>query len=328
MLAFIGIDMSKEKFDACWLRDVVTLKRKSKVLKNIKEGHKQFIEWLLSTLKIPPGDILITLEPTNVYHEQLVDALHEQGFKIFLANPGKAKKFADSNDCQLKTDKADAFVLAQYGKSREHNLPIWQPEPEKARKIKALIRRLSALEKDLQREENRKESITQAVTNERVMESIDCMIHSLKDEVKKITSEIDAHIDGDTELKEKRRVLETIQGIGAVMSREMVCLLFAKSFTSAKQFAAYLGLIPAIKDSGKQKGKSVLSKRGPSRFRAKLYMPAVVASTHNPDIRAQKERLLKQNKNRKLILGAAMRKLAQICYGVFTSGKEYQPQAV
>ena len=106
----------------------------------------------------------------------------------------------------------------------------------------------------------------------------------------------------------------------------MVYLLAAKKFKNAKSVAAYLGLIPKLVESGKNKGKTVLSKMGPAKFRAKLYMAAVAASTHNPDIRAQKEKLLKAGKTPMQAVGAAMRKLVQICYGVVNSQTEYQPQ--
>jgi transposase len=110
------------------------------------------------------------------------------------------------------------------------------------------------------------------------------------------------------------------------MSRELVCLFASKRFTSARQAAAFLGLIPKIKESGTFKGRSMLSKNGSARLRAKLYMAAVVATTHNQDIRVQRDRLIKQGKTKMQAIGAAMRKLVQICFGVIKHQTKYRPQ--
>ena len=112
------------------------------------------------------------------------------------------------------------------------------------------------------------------------------------------------------------------------MSRELVCLFASKTFTSAKQVAAYIGVIPRIRESGTLKGRTMMSKVGNARIRSKLYMAAVCASTHNPDIKAQKARLLKAGKVKMQALGAAMRKLVQICFGVIKHQTEYQPQTL
>ncbi|EGG92796.1 Il-IS_3, transposase [gamma proteobacterium IMCC1989] len=106
----------------------------------------------------------------------------------------------------------------------------------------------------------------------------------------------------------------------------MVYLFAAKSFVNAKQVAAYLGLIPRLNESGVFKGRTTLSKSGPSRVRAKLYLASVSASTHNHEIKAQRDRLLKAGKTKMQALCAAMRKLVQICFGVIKNQTEYQFQ--
>ncbi|TNZ86049.1 hypothetical protein CGK40_24830, partial [Vibrio parahaemolyticus] len=61
---------------------------------------------------------------------------------------------------------------------------------------------------------------------------------------------------------------------------------------------------------------------------AKLFLAAVSASTHNPDIKAQKRRLLAAGKTKMQALGDAMRKLIQICFGVLKTQTKYQPQTI
>lgn len=326
MCEFTGVDVSKEKFDIGWLRDANTGKKKTKVFKNTPAGHQQAVDWLLKNLKVAPEEIVITLEPTGVYHEALVYYLHDKGFQLYLANPGKARKYAQSINQTHKTDKLDAMVLAWYGHDQRHKLTLWQPESPEIRELKVMLRRLGALEKDLQREQNRREAAEVSLSTDRVIESLEGMIATLEAEIIRLQQDIDDHIDGHPELKRDRELLQSIKGIGPVMSRELVYLFASKRFKSARQAAAYLGLIPRLRESGVLKGRTTLSKTGSARIRAKLYMAAVCASRHNPDILSQKQRLLKAGKVKMQALGAAMRKLIQICFGVLKHQREYQPQ--
>ncbi len=327
-MIFTGIDVSKDKLDIGWLRDVTSGKKKSKVLKNTACGHKQTVDWLLASTQAKAAEIVVVLEPTGIYHEALIYALHEKGFNVFLVNPGKAKKYAESINLLHKTDKKDAIMLAHYGHAQCHALTFWQPEAPEVRELKVMIRRLDALEKDLQREQNRQEATEFSLTSARVSQSLKDMISTLEAEIKRLQHDIDEQIKKHPQLKRNRELLESIKGIGPVMSRELVYLFASKTFKNAKQVAAYVGLIPRIKESGKFKGRTTMSKVGNARIRAKLYMAAVCASTHNPDIKAQKTRLLKAGKVKMQALGAAMRKLIQICFGVIKHQSEYQPQAV
>jgi transposase len=143
---FIGIDISKEKIDLSWLRDQLTNKIKTKVFKNKHQDFLAIEKWLLNTTKSAANELVITLEPTGVYHEALMYFLHEQGFNIILANPGKAKKYADALNIIHKTDKSDATMLAHYGCAKHAVVNYWQPEALAIRELKALIRRLDALE--------------------------------------------------------------------------------------------------------------------------------------------------------------------------------------
>lgn len=63
-----------------------------------------------------------------------------------------------------------------------------------------------------------------------------------------------------------------------------------------------------------------MSKMGDARLRSALYMPALVALRYNPDIKAFGQRLLLAGKPRMLVVGAVMRKLIHIVFGVLKSG--------
>ena len=79
---YIGIDVSKDKFDCLWLRDVSTGKVKTKVFKNNQLGYQTAIDWLVNNTRVEPSAIFITLEATGVYHEGLAYHLYDAGFKV------------------------------------------------------------------------------------------------------------------------------------------------------------------------------------------------------------------------------------------------------
>lgn len=325
MRELIGIDVSKNKLDLCWLRDRQTGKKKSKVFKNQRKEFPNIVQWILRNTGVDPKDVLVTLEPTGVYHEAFTYFLHELGFNVYMANPGRAKQYTQSIGIVHKTDKSDAGALARYG-SQVDNLELWQPDAPEVRELKALMRRLDALEKDHRRELNRLEASETNNTSDRVLQSLRDMINVIAAEIDRLKEDIDDLIDGHPELKNNRKLLETIKGVGRVVSRELTYLFAAKTFSTAKQAANYTGLIPKLQESGRFKGRTSLSKQGPARLRAKLYMAAVVATQHNPDIRRQYERLLLAGKTTLQAIGAAMRKLVHICFGVVKNQSKYRPQ--
>lgn len=326
MLINVGIDVGKESLDLCILLDKTTGKVKSRKFKNKKEGFDSAFEWIIKTTCNSPEEMLITMEATGVYHEGVAYFLYAKGFQVFLSNPGKAKKFAQSLGLVHKTDKSDATMLAKYGSTQLDNVALWIPEDDDVRAIKTLIRRLNALEKDKLRENNRLEASVISDAAERVIKSTVYLISVLDSEITDIQNEIDKLISSNPEMNKNRELLLSVIGIGKVMARELVYLFSAKKFTSAKQVAAYVGLIPRLNESGAFKGRSSLSKSGPSRIRAKIFLAAVCAGTHNPDIKAQKIRLKNAGKTNMQALGAAMRKLIQICFGVIKNQTRYQPQ--
>jgi transposase len=93
----------------------------------------------------------------------------------------------------------------------------------------------------------------------------------------------------------------------------------------ARQAAAFAGLVPRLNHSGTLRGRSRLSNIGPGRLRKALYFPAVAALRCNPTIRAVRERLRAAGKPTMVIIGAAMRKLIHLAFGVLKSGKGYEP---
>jgi transposase len=317
---YLGVDVSKKKLD-CMLLDTKNGKLKSKSLSNTKAGFEELIEWL-ATNKAPDAHVI--MEPTGVYHEPAALALTDAGLKLSLANPAQLRQFAQGLGVKNKTDKADSTVLARYGETLK---PVaWQPPSKSARHLKALLTRRDAIADDLQREQNRQEAIDFGVSPDEVKQSIMQSLMFLQAELKRLEQMIEEHIDNDPDLRNKQDLLETIPGVGERVSSNLTALFAAKTFDTAEQLAAYLGLVPVQWDSGSSVHKRPrLSKAGPSHLRKLLYMPAVVARRWNPHIKSFSDRLLAKGKTKMAVIGACMRKLAHLCFGVVRSGRPYDP---
>jgi transposase len=315
---YLGVDVAKAKLD-CMLLNSATGKLKSKVVDNTAAGFKQLLQWLSKQQAPEP---CVIMEPTGVYHEAAALALSDAGLKLALVNPAQLRMFAQGLGVKTKTDRADSAVLARYGATQ--NPLAWQPPSASVRRIKALLTRRDAVADDLQRERNRHEANELSASPEAVRDSITQSIAYLETELKRLQKMIDAHIDDDPDLRHKKELLETIPGVGPRVSAHMATLLAGRTFERAEQLAAYLGLVPVEWQSGSSvRGRPRMSKAGPAYLRKLLYMPAVVAGRVNPHIKALKERLLAKGKSKMAAIGAAMRKLAHLCFGVVHSGKPY-----
>jgi transposase len=305
------------------LLDTSSGKLKSKAnIPNTPAGFGQLLEWLVKQKAPKPH---VVMEPTGMYHEGAALALADAGLVVSLVNPAQLRAFAHGLGVKTKTDKADSAVLARYGATQ--NPAPWQPPSSSARRLKALLARRDAVADDLQRELNRQEANSFSPVPEAVGESIAQSIEFLKAELKRLEKMIATHINDDPDLRKKKDLLETIPGVGPRVASHMTALFAGRTFERAEQLAAYLGLVPVQWESGSSvRGRPRMSKAGPAYLRKVLYMPAVVARRWNPHIKALNDRLLAKGKSKMAAIGAAMRKLAHLCFGVVHSGKPYDPK--
>ncbi|MEN8133613.1 MAG: IS110 family transposase [Pseudomonadota bacterium] len=296
-----------------------------RLFSNTPSGYQALLVWMEKHTGESTGELHCVVEVTGIYHEGLAYALHEAGAWVSVVNPAQMRDYAKSLGTRTKTDKKDALVIARFGATQQPRQ--WQPEPPEIRQLKALIARLEAVKQDTQRELNRLEKAQVTQASAEVLTSIETVHQQLDTERVLLETLINEHIDQHPGLKQDRALLESIPGVGPVISQHMVALLRSRSFDAASQCAAFLGLVPVQHESGSSlRGRSRLSKAGNAQLHAKLYMAAIVAKRHNPDIKIQYERLLRHGKPRMSALCAATRKLVHICFGVLKHQTPYLPQ--
>ena len=313
----LGIDISKAKFDVALLRDEGKLRHK--VFPNTQAGYQQLSVWLLKHKAL---SIHACMEATGTYGDALAAYLHEAGYVVSVVNPAIIKAFASTEMMRTKTDKADASLIARY--CQKHQPSAWSPPPPEISELQALVRRLEALLEMHQQERNR---FGAGIASLSVKESVEQHIDYLNEQITHTQSLIRDHIDRNPTLKQRRDLLTTIPGIGETTAAKFLAeIVEINHYQSARQVAAFAGLVPKHRESGSSvRGRPKLCKVGTARLRKALYFPAIVATHHNPIIKAMSERLTQRGKCRMVVIGAAMRKLIHIAYGVLKSGKPFDP---
>lgn len=294
-----------------------------KALNNTAAGHAELDQWLIT--RDLPDATPIVLEATGPYSEAVAIALSDAGWAVSVVNPARITGFAQSELSRNKTDKADAKLLAKFAQRAE--LTIWAPPSLAVRELRALVDRLQALTDMRQQERNRIEALAQG-TPCNVATMVADHIAWLNEQIAKIQSAIDDHIDGHPELKHDAELMRSIPGVGHRASAQFLAYIGdVRRFKSAKALAAFVGVTPRQKQSGTSiNGRTMISRAGHAAARKSLYMPGMVAKRHNPVVMAMAKRLEKKGLAPKAIVGASMRKLVHLIYGVIKSGQPFQAE--
>jgi transposase len=317
MFAYLGVDVAKATFDVALVSQAGKLRHKQYA--NRSEGFVALTAWLA---KQEITQVHACLEATGPYSSGLADYLHETGHKVSVVNPLRIQAFAKSQLSRNKTDKADAALIARFCQSQQPEL--WTPPPPHLRELQALMRHLEALQETRQQQSNRLEM--QSVTT--VQTSLLTLLAYLDAEIGRVQEHIRDHIQSHPDLQQQQKLPTSIPGIGDLTAAKLLAEVERLcSYKSARQAAAYAGLTPRQHQSGSSvRGQTRLSKAGNARVRKALYFPAVVAMRFNPIIRDLCQRLRERHKNSMVIVGAAMRKLLHLAYGVLKTGRPFDPQ--
>ena len=320
---FIGTDVSKLTLDLAYFDQRNKAWSRDCKLSNNQKGWSTLIQWAEKQTQAPREDICIVMEATGVYHLKVAAYLSREGLNVIIANPQQASQYAKSQNHQNKSDKLDARALQEYG-SQLKKYHLFIADAPEISQLKALLSRMRQLGKDLQRERNRLEKCDFQEGSAWARTSIKRLIGHITSEQNLTQQQIDQLIKQNHTLKQNQKLLRSIKGIGKLTSQWLLPLLSTQRFNNARETAAFLGLVPCHKSSGTSlKTRGRLSGRGDADLRARMYMPAVCAMTHDPAMKAFYQQLVAKGKPSKVALTAVMRKLVHICYGVIKHQTPY-----
>ena len=316
----LGIDISKLKFNVCLLREGGKLKHR--VFPNNGAGFEQLQAWLT---KLGVERVHACLEATGTYSEALALALFEAGHMVSVVNPAAVKAFAQSRLSRTKTDKVAAELIARFTVAQVP--PRWTPPAPEVRELQALVRRLESLTEMRVIEENR---LTSGITVDAVRQSVETHLSYLNQEIKRTEELIRQHINNHPTLKQQSELLDSIPGIAETTAARLLAeMVDITQYKSARQVAAYAGLVPRERQSGSSlRGRARLSKIGNARLRKALYFPALTALRSSAFFKAWAKGLQERGKCKMTVICAVMRKLLHLAYGVLKTGQPFDPEWV
>jgi transposase len=314
--AILGIDVSQATLDVALLHDQ---RQRQASFPNTMEGFEKLARWLA---KHAASEVHACLEATGRYGDALALFLYEAGHTVSVVNPARIQAFARASMSRNKTDSGDARLIARF--CELHQPPLWTPPPPEVRTLQALVRRLATLEQMRQQERNR---LKAGMVDATVQALIEHHLRYLEEQLELVEQAIRDHIDQFPDLRRQRELLTTIPGIGektaAILLGEIGDL---NQFKRAPQLAAYAGLTPRKHLSGTSVHRPArLCKTGNAALRKALYFPALSALRYNPLIMQLQKRLRAAGKRPMQIVGAAMRKLLHLVFGVLKSGRPFDP---
>jgi transposase len=324
----VGIDISKKKFTVClYMYDRASdagCCTQSVDFANTKTGFNQMVKW--SRKEAVKGQPLTYLmEPTGSYYEKLAYHLNKIGLTVYVVLPNKARQWCEAEGVKTKTDAMDARCLALMG-CASRKLSPWSPPAAIYRELRQITRFHADLCK-----------VRTSVANR--MEALDNMYgpdKSVRKHCEKLLEEIDNLMEKNDEAllcklaedKDLKSKVERIAGAKGVSIQTVACVIAETDgfhlIRNRKQLTSYAGFDVVAKQSGGQDPKHKISKKGNANIRAALYMPALVATRYNKQMKAAYDRICQKHPNEKKIgVTAVMRRILLLIYTLWKNGEEY-----
>jgi transposase len=260
---------------------------------------------------------LVVMEATGGLEAALAAQIAVSGVAVAVVNPRQVRDFAKATGVLAKTDQIDARVLAHF--ARAIRPETRELKGEELALLDAMLTRRRQILEMIVAETNRLSSAPPKVGR-----TIREHIAWLRRQLKHTNSDIDGQIRQSPLWRDRVELLTSVKGVGAVTAATLLADLPELGSLDRRKISALGGVCPYNRDSGSWRGRRMIW-GGRSTVRAALYMAALVASRHNPVIKAFYQRLLAAGKPKKVALTACMRKLLTILNAILRSGRPWDP---
>lgn len=244
---FIGIDISKSSFDICILPD-----RQVASFANTAEGICTFIALMADLVGIER----LVVEPTGGYERGVVDALLAARLPVAKVNAQQVRQFARACGQLSKTDRIDAFVLANYGRRMESK--VLAPSSPGQTMLVDLASRYRQLTHMIAQEKNRGEKLAHDADG-RTRAWIEETLRFLIEQRQAAVEAMMACLKADTVLKSKADGLMSLKGIGLRTACFLIAGLPELGHIDKGQVAKLVGVAPINRDSGLMRGKRMIA---------------------------------------------------------------------
>lgn len=319
----IGCDISADDFAASCIDTPDSVIFEPIKFLNDFDGFDNFIQHLVE-YNINPADVIICMEATGVYTENLCYYLASKGFTLCVEAPHKIKQ--KTKDSPRKNDFIDSLDVAEYAYRYIDKLTKWNPLDEILEQIKVLLSTREHLTVQVTANKNARIALKHKHYQTPLANRIfDEAIIVLKGYIKQIDKEIKELIKKDDSFKKYISLAKSVPGVGLLLAANL--LVLTKGFTenvTSKDVAAYVGICPYEYISGTSVRKKTKSKRGgPPKLRKLLYLAALSVRTHNQKFKDYFLRKVNEGKNKHLVINNIENKLLKIVFAVINSKTPY-----
>lgn len=318
---YAGVDVSQQTLDVA-RREAAGTETGAAQFENTAAGHRQLLRWLTKRGR----HVRVVLEATGVYSLDLALALHgAPRVEVMVVNPRAARKFAEACLQRSSTDATMALALREFAARME--FVAWVPPTPAVCQLRALARRIAALTVEKTREQNRAHAAAASASTPAVIRNdIAVNVRHLERRIAELERHALALVAETPALQRPYTHLVSVRGIAAASALQLLGELLAlPADMTARQWVAHCGLDVRQVTSGTSVHKTPrISKQGNAHVRRALYMPALVASQHEPHVRAFYEQLLAAGKKKLQALVAVMRKLLHAIYGMLKTDTDFE----
>ena len=319
---FVGIDVSKETLDL----SVVQGNQQIFYLRigNSTEGLKQFFKSCPKEIDL--RNAVFCMEHTGIYNFYAIEFLVSRKVALWIESASKIKKSLGLQ--RGKSDKVDAFRIAQYAFKNRDEIKLWEPPRQQAKNLKKLLsmrNRCVNLKKIAQvplKENAGFSSREEAKLEGKMFAST---IKAIKQDLTRIDKAILELITSDENMKRVFELVTSVEGVGTVVAANMIVLTNEfKSFSSAKKFACYTGIAPFEHSSGKSiRGRSRVSHLANKSIKTLFHLAALSSIRFSGELRTFYLRKVNEGKNKMLVLNAIRNKLVHRIFAVVRDGVQY-----
>lgn len=307
----IGIDIAKDKLDChCFETN------KAFQIKNTPASIRHFLKQNACEIK------LVVFESTGGYEKYLQLQLADANIPYHCAHPFRVHSFGKYRGYYAKTDRIDARMLSEYG--AQAHIQADSPINEQIIRIKELSTRKRQVKEQLLSTKHR---LASPSICKDVIRSIKREIKWLEQESLYLTAKLNEQIEAGSELDRKRKLLESVKGVGNEIATTLITDLPELGHLSRESISNLVGVAPRNKDSGTKQGYRAIS-HGRSSVRKALYMAALVASRFNPRMKLFYQRLLAKGKKKKVALVAVMRKMIMMLNAIIKNNSPWQAERI
>ena len=308
-LIVVGIDVAKDKVDAC-IRALAL----RQMFPSAAQGHRKLVDWLRQH-----GANKAVLEASGGYERGWAKVLRRAGVEVRIVDPKRVRSFALSAGRLAKNDTIDAEMIAWFAET--FNEAPSQTHDAAHEELQALVKaRIGLVDLKIRLQSQNEHAASGLVQKVHAR-----VLKNLALEITKLEAAIAAKIKATPHLAERAEIIESVPGFAETTSANLVAGMPELGQVSDQIAAALIGVAPYDDDSGKRRGGRHI-KGGRRWVRNAIYMPCLGAVTqNNPVLKAFYDRLIAKGKKPKVALIACMRKLIVILNTLIARRQKWNP---